>query len=176
MAGFENGVAPDVDKTPRDSGRVLVIGLAVARVLCLVLAVGLALPNRQQVGELTRERDRARSEVQELSASGLAQAKIVLATRLELAELTHLLTVARLSPYTGQDIRDPALPPSITGKRRDALTAAFALKQAKGFFTWGGRRKTASTPWVSSASPFPRRACPSRRRSSPRRACRACST
>ena len=141
MAASEHTIGPDVDDSPRDGGRPLVIGLAVALVLCLVLAVGLALLNRQQVSALTRERDRARSELQELSASGSAQAKIVLATRLELAELAHLLTVARLSSYTGKDISEPVLPPSITGKRRDALTAAFALKQAKVPFTWGGRRK-----------------------------------
>jgi len=141
MAASEHTIGPDVDDSPRDGGRPLVIGLAVALVLCLVLAVGLALLNRQQVSELTRERDRARSELQGLSASGSAQAKIVLATRLELAELAHLLTVARLSSYTGKDISEPVLPPSITGKRRDALTAAFALKQAKVPFTWGGRRK-----------------------------------
>jgi hypothetical protein len=32
---------------------------------------------------------------------------------------------------TGKDIKDPALAASITGKRREALTAAFALKQEK---------------------------------------------
>ncbi len=141
MAASEHSVGPDVDERPRDGGRALVIGLVVALVLCLVLAVGLALLNRQQVSELTRERDGARSELQELSASRSAQGKIVLATRLELAGLAHLLTVARLSSSTGKDIGDPVLPPSITGKRRDALTAAFALKQAKIPFTWGGRRK-----------------------------------
>ena len=141
MAASEHTIGPDVDDAPRDGGGPLVIGLAVALALCLVLAIGLALLNRQQVSELTRERDRARSELQGLSASGSAQAKIVLATRLELAELAHLLTVARLSSYTGKDISEPVLPPSITGKRRDALTAAFALKQAKVPFTWGGRRK-----------------------------------
>jgi hypothetical protein len=49
--------------------------------------------------------------------------------------------VARLSSYTGKDISDPVVPPRVTGKRRDALTSAVALKQAKVPFTWGGRRK-----------------------------------
>jgi len=141
MATSEHTVGPDMDDTPRDGGRPLVIGLAIALVLCLLLAVGLALLNRQQVSELTRERDRARSELQELSASESAREKIVLATRLEVAELAHLLTVARLSSYTGKDISDPVVPPRVTGKRRDALTSAVALKQAKVPFTWGGRRK-----------------------------------
>jgi len=41
MATSEHTVGPDVDDTTRDGGRPLVIGLAIALVLCLLLAVGL---------------------------------------------------------------------------------------------------------------------------------------
>jgi hypothetical protein len=148
MTVSDDPAAPPVAETPRDGGHGLTIGLAVALVLCLLLAVGVALLNWQQVSDLTRERDAARSEVEKLMAAGSASAaqsarveQVILAARLELAELAHLLRVARLNPYTGKDISDPVLPASITGKRRDALTAAFALKAAKVPFQWGGRRK-----------------------------------
>ena len=146
MAASDDRTVPVAPDAPGDGGRGLTIGLAVALALCLLLAVGIALLNRQQVRELTRERDSARGELEKLTTAGSAvQAakldQVILAARLELAELAHLLRVARLSSYTGKDISDPALPPSITGKRRDALTAAFALKQARIPFTWGGRRK-----------------------------------
>jgi cell division protein FtsL len=148
MAASDDRAAPAAMDAPTDGGRSLVIGLAVALVLCLLLAVGIALLTRQQVAELTRERDAARSELEKLNAArsttGAAQAatldQVIVAARLELAELAHLLRVARLSSYTGKDISDPVLPPSVTGKRRDALAAAFALKQARIPFTWGGRR------------------------------------
>ena len=133
----------ELTQPPRDGGRILTVGLVVGLVLCLLLAVGIALSTRKQIGELTRERDAARSEVEKLRAANAAGVEqFILAARLELAELAHLLVVARQNPNRGKDIQDPALPASITGKRRDALTAAFALKQAKVPFRWGGRKKT----------------------------------
>jgi hypothetical protein len=132
----------ELTQPPRDGGRILTVGLVVGLVLCLLLAVGIALSTRKQIGELTRERDAARSEVEKLRAANAAGVEqFILAARLELAELAHLLVVARQNPNSGKDIQDPALPASITGKRRDALTAAFALKQAKIPFRWGGRKK-----------------------------------
>jgi hypothetical protein len=86
---------------------------------------------RKQVSELTRERDAARAELQKATAENAARIeRFVLAARLELAELAHLLVVARQDPNTGKDISDAVLPASIVGKRRAALTAAFELKQA----------------------------------------------
>lgn len=132
-------------EVPRDSRRALTVGLAIGLVLCLLLAVGIAFLNRHQIVQLTQERDAARSELAKLEAAKAANAaqidRFVLAARLELAELAHLLTVARTNPNTGKDVNDPVLPASITGKRREALTAAFELKQAKVPFRWGGRRK-----------------------------------
>lgn len=129
-------------ETPRDGRRGVTVGLAIGLVLCLLLAVGIALLAREQIAELRRERDAARSELQKVTAENEARMeRFVLAARLELAELAHLLVVARQDPNTGKDISDPPLPASIAGKRRAALTAAFALKQAKVPFRWGGRKK-----------------------------------
>ncbi len=137
--------APPVTESkeaPPDGRRAVVVGLAIGLVLCLLLAVGIALMARKQVDELTRERDAARAELQKTTAENAARMEqFVLAARLELAELAHLLVVARQDPNTGKDIGDPVLPASIAGKRRAALTAAFDLKQAKVPFRWGGRRK-----------------------------------
>jgi hypothetical protein len=133
----------ELTQAPRDGGRMLTVGLVIGLVLCLLLAVGIALSARKQIGELTRERDAARSEIQKLTAANATKMEqFILAARLELAELAHLLVVARQNPNSGNDIQDPVLPPSITGKRRDTLTAAFALKQAKVPFKWGSRNKT----------------------------------
>lgn len=129
-------------EAPPDGQRAVVVGLAIGLVLCLLLAVGIALMARKQVDELTRERDAARAELQKTTAENAARMEqFVLAARLELAELAHLLVVARQDPNTGKDIGDPVLPASIAGKRRAALTAAFDLKQAKVPFRWGGRSK-----------------------------------
>jgi hypothetical protein len=129
-------------QAPRDGGRMLTVGLVIVLVLCLLLAVGIALSTRQQIAELTRQRDAARSEVQKLTAANAARMEqVILAARLELAELAHLLAVARQNPYTGKDINDPVLPDPIAGKRRAALTAAFALKHANPPFKWGSRKK-----------------------------------
>jgi NlpC/P60 family len=131
-----------VTQASRDGGRMLTVGLVVGLVLCLLLAVGIALSTRQQITELRRERDVARSEVQKLTTDSAARTEqFVLAARLELAELAHLLVIARQNPYTGKDIADPALPDSIAGKRRAALTAAIALKHANPPFKWGSRKK-----------------------------------
>jgi hypothetical protein len=127
---------------PPDARRAVVVGLSIGLVLCLLLAVGIALLARNQISELTRERDAARGELQKATAENAARMeRFILAARLELAELAHLLAVARQDPNTGKDISDPAIPASITGKRRAALTAALELKQAKVPFRWGGRKK-----------------------------------
>ncbi|HEX9409091.1 MAG TPA: NlpC/P60 family protein [Methylomirabilota bacterium] len=133
---------PEAKDTPPDGRRAVVVGLAIGLVLCLLLAVGVALLARKQIGELTRERDAARGELQKATAENAARMeRFILAARLELAELAHLLVVARQDPNTGRDISDPVLPASLAGKRRAALAAAFELKQAKVPFRWGGRRK-----------------------------------
>jgi len=136
-------------EAPSGSGRALTVGLGVGLVLSLLLAIGLAFMTRHQVLELMRERDAARSELRKATAAGESAAAVndakieryVLAARLELAELAHLLAVARRSLYTGKDIPDPVLPASISGKRRATLEAAFALKRAKPAFKWGSRKK-----------------------------------
>ena len=139
----------ELREAPSAGRRALAVGLGAGLVLSLLLAIGLALMTREQIVELTRERDTARSEIQKTKAASAAaiaanETKIdryVLAARLELAELAHLLVVARRSLYTGKDIPDPVLPESILGKRRNALRAALALKQAKPAFKWGSRKK-----------------------------------
>ena len=144
MTNTDEPAAPGAEsnETPPEGRRTVVVGLAIGLVLCLLLAVGVAFLARKQVGELTRERDAARGELQKATAENAARMEqFVLAARLELAELAHLLVVARQDPNTGKDIGDPVLPGSIAGKRRAALSAAFELKQAKVPFRWGGRRK-----------------------------------
>jgi hypothetical protein len=144
MTNTDEPAAPvaESNETPPEGRRTVVVGLAIGLVLCLLLAVGVAFLARKQVGELTRERDAARGELQKATAENAARMeRFVLAARLELAELAHLLVVARQDPNTGKDIGDPVLPGSIAGKRRAALSAAFELKQAKVPFRWGGRRK-----------------------------------
>jgi NlpC/P60 family protein len=144
MTDAEDPAPPVVEskEAPPDGRRAVVVGLAIGLVLCLLLAVGVALLARKQVSELTRERDAARDELQKATVENAARIeRFVLAARLELAELAHLLVVARQDPNTGKDISDPVLPASIVGKRRAALIAAFELKQGKVPFRWGGRRK-----------------------------------
>ena len=144
MTNTDEPAAPvaESNETPPDGRRTVVVGLAIGLVLCLLLAVGVAFLARKQVRELTHERDAARGELQKATAENAARMeRFVLAARLELAELAHLLVVARQDPNTGKDIGDAVLPGSIAGKRRAALSAAFELKQAKVPFRWGGRRK-----------------------------------
>lgn len=141
---------PTVSKEARAIGsRGVTAGLLVGLVLCLLLAVGVAFWDQHEIAALRRERDAARREVQKLTTAAAAATaanatqteRLILTARAELAELAHLLVMARQNPNPGKDIKDPVLPASIAGKRRNALNAAFALKDAKVPFTWGGRRK-----------------------------------
>src|SRR6266511_2815173 len=110
---------PEAKDAPPDGRRAVVVGLAIGLVLCLLLAVGVALLARKQIGELTRERDAARGELQKATAENAARMeRFIVAARLELAELAHLLVLARQDSNTGKDISDPVLPASIAGKRR----------------------------------------------------------
>src|SRR5262245_36346714 len=105
MNASEEQAAPLAERreAPSGSGRVLTVGLGVGLLLSLLLAIGLALMTRHQVVERTRERDAARSELQKTTAVGASAAAVsdakieryVLAARLELAELAHLLVLAR---------------------------------------------------------------------------------
>ncbi len=63
------------------------------------------------------------------------------AARAERDEMAALVIAVRQNPSMAKDIKDPALPAAIAGKRREALTAAFALKQEKVPFKWGGKKK-----------------------------------
>ena len=144
MTGSDDHATPSAESkaTPRDGRRGVTVGLAIGLVLCLLLAVGIALLTRKQIDHLTQERDAARSELQKATAANAVKMEqFILAARLELAELAHLLVVARQNQNTGKDIGDPVLPASIAGKRRAALAAALALKEAKVSFRWGGRKK-----------------------------------
>lgn len=151
MTVSDDQIQPPAESTeaPRGGGRGLTMGLLIGLVLCLLLTVAVAFWAQKQITEMRQARDAARSEVQKLTAANAAATaahatrleQVIAAARAELAELAHLLVVARQNPNTGRDIKDPVLPASISGKRRDALTAAFALKQQKVPFKWGGRKK-----------------------------------
>jgi len=81
----------------------------------------------------------ASSAASAANAANVEQA--LAAARSERDEFAQLVVAVRQNPFPGKDVKDPALPPSITGKRREALMAAFALKQEKVPFKWGGRKK-----------------------------------
>ena len=103
---------------------------------------------QREIAALTQARDAAQQDNQKLRAAGAAAAaaaakveQSLAAARAERDEMAQLVVAVRQNPNTGRDIKDPALPASITGKRREALAAAFALKQEKVPFKWAGKKK-----------------------------------
>ena len=150
MNASDDDVQPmaDLTETPRGGGRGLTLALLIGLVVCALLAVGAVLYAQKQIATLTQARDAAQRDSQRLTATSAAAAagaakaeQSLAAARAERDELALLVIALRQNPNTGKDIRDPALPASITGKRRDALTAAFALKQEKVPFKWAGKKK-----------------------------------
>jgi len=150
MNAFDDDVQPmgDPAETPRGGGRGLTLALLIGLVVCALLAVGAVLYAQKQIATLTQARDAAQRDNQRLMVASAAAtagaAKVeqsLAAARAERDELAQLVVAVRQNPNTGKDIKDPALPASITGKRRDALTAAFALKQEKVPFKWAGKKK-----------------------------------
>ena len=150
MNASDDDVQPmaDLTETPRSGGRGLTLTLLIGLVVCALLAVGAVLYAQKQIATLTQARDAAQRDSQRLTATSAAAAagaakaeQSLAAARAERDELALLVVALRQNPNTGKDIKDPALPASITGKRRDALTAAFALKQEKVPFKWAGKKK-----------------------------------
>jgi len=148
MNAFDDDVQPMADpaETPRGGGRGLTLGLLIGLVVCALLAVGVVLNSQKKIAAITQARDAAQRDNERLTASSAAAeanaAKVeqsLAAVRAERDELAQLVVAVRQNPNTGKDIKDPALAASITGKRRDALTAAFALKQGKVPFKWAGK-------------------------------------
>src|SRR3984893_2944 len=129
-------------------GRGLTLGLLIGLVVCAILAASVALYAQRQISSLEQQRDSAQRDNSRLVASSAASAanaakveQALAAARSERDELAQLVVAVRQNPFPGKDVKDPALPPSITGKRREALMAAVALKQEKVPFKWGGRKK-----------------------------------
>jgi cell wall-associated NlpC family hydrolase len=150
MNPSDDDVQPMADpaETPRGGGRGLTLALLIGLVVCALLAAGAVLYAQKQIGALTQARDTAQRDNQRLTAASAAAAanaskveQSLAAARAERDELAQLVVAVRLNPNTGKDIKDPALAASITGKRREALTAAFALKQEKVPFKWAGKKK-----------------------------------
>jgi cell wall-associated NlpC family hydrolase len=150
MNASDDDVQPmaDLSETPRSGGRGLTLALLIGLVVCALLAVGAVFYAQKQIAALTQARDAAQRDSQRLTAASAAAAagaakaeQAHAAARVERDELALLVIALRQNPNTGKDIKDPALPASITGKRRDALTAAFALKQEKVPFKWAGKKK-----------------------------------
>jgi cell wall-associated NlpC family hydrolase len=150
MNASDDDVQPMADpaETPRGGGRGLTLALLIGLVVCALLAVGAVFYAQKQIATLTQARDAAQRDNQRLMAASAAAAadaanveQSLAAARAERDELAQLVVAVRLNPNTGKDIKDRALPASITGKRRDALTAAFALKREKVPFKWAGKKK-----------------------------------
>ncbi len=138
----------DPAETPRGGGRGLTLALLIGLVICALLAVGAVLYAQKQIAILTQARDAAQRDNQRLTAANAAAAanaakieESLAVARAERDELAQLVVAVRQSPNTGRDIKNPALAASITGKRREALMAAFALKQEKVPFKWAGKKK-----------------------------------
>ena len=150
MSASDEDVQPmaDLTETPRGGGRGLMMALLVGLVVCALVAVGAVIYGQKEIATLTQARDAAQRESQRLTATSAAAAasavkaeQALAAARAERDEIALLVVALRQNPTTGKDIKDPALPASIAGKRREALTAAFALKQEKVPFKWGGKKK-----------------------------------
>lgn len=150
MNASDDDVQPmaDLTETPRRGGRGLTLALMIGLVVCALVAVGAVLDSQKKTAVLTQARDAALRDNQRLTAASAAAAagaakteQALAAARAERDELALLVVALRQNPNTGKDIKDPALPASITGKRREALTAAFALKQEKVPFKWAGKKK-----------------------------------
>jgi len=150
MSASDDDVQPMAEpaETPRGGGRGLTLALLIGLVVCALLAVGAVFYAQKQIAALTQARDAAQRENQRLATTSAAAAasaakteQALAAARAERDELELLVVALRQNPSTGKDIKDPALPSAITGKRREALTAAFGLKQAKVPFKWGGKKK-----------------------------------
>jgi cell wall-associated NlpC family hydrolase len=161
MSASDDDVRPmaDLTETRRSGGRGLTLALLIGFVVCALLAVGAVLYAQKQIATLTQARDAAQRDSQRLTAASAAAAasavkaeQSLAAARAERDELALLVVAVRQNPNTGKDIKDPALPASITGKRRDALTAAFALKQEKVPFAWGGKKKESGLDSVAFAA------------------------
>lgn len=138
----------DPAETPRGGGRGLTLALLIGLVVCALLAVGAVLYAQKQIATLTQARDAAQRDNERLTAANAAAAanaskveQSLAVARAERDELAQLVVAVRQSPNTGKDVKDPVLAASITGKRREALTAAFALKQEKVPFKWAGKKK-----------------------------------
>lgn len=138
----------DPAETSRGGRRGLTLVLLIGLVVCALLAVGAVLYAQKEIGALTQARDAAQRDNQRLTAASAAAAadaakveQSLAAVRAERDDLAELVVAVRHNPNTGKDIKDPVLAASITGKRREALTAAFALKQEKVPFKWAGKKK-----------------------------------
>jgi len=147
MNAFDDDVQPTADpvETPRGGGRGLTLALLIGLIVCALLAAGAVLYAQNQIAAIAQARDAAQRDSQRLTAASAAAAayaaKVEQALVAERDELAQLVVAVRQNPNTGKDIKDPALAASITGKRREALTAAFALKQEKVPFKWAGKKK-----------------------------------
>jgi len=150
MTPSDDDVRPMADPAaaPRGGGRELTLALLIGLGVCALLAVGAVLYAQKQISTLTQARDAAQRDNQQLMAAiaaAVANAskgeQSLAVARAERDELAQLVVAVRQNPNTGKDIKDPALAASITGKRREALTAAFALKQERVPFKWAAKKK-----------------------------------
>jgi len=140
-------------------GRGLTLGLLIGLVVCALLAVGAVLYAQKQIAVLTQARDAAQRDNQRLTMAATSAAanaakvdQALAAARAERDEMAALVIAVRQNPSMAKDIKDPALPAAIAGKRREALTAAFALKQEKVPFAWGGKKKESGLDSVGFAA------------------------
>jgi len=150
MNASDEDVQPmaEPEEPARDGGRGLTMALVIGLIVCALLAVGAVFYGQKQIGALTQARDAAQRDNQRLMTAGVAAAantvkleQSLAAMRAERDEMAQVVVALRQNPSTGRDIRDPALPASIGGKRREALAAAYALKQEKVPFKWAGKKK-----------------------------------